>query len=110
MDYNNTPKTIHENYGPNGELISRIDVIDNRKKPIKKEKNYLIVKKPLLVIGCSLLTAIGIVLIAALVLSFWQRAALYKESCHKRSCLNELNMKCLNGTCLCTTDQYYSKK
>lgn len=68
------------------------------------------IRKPWCVIGSLSLLAIAIILIAALVLNFWKRPALYNESCFRRSCLSELNMKCINNTCVCTSDQYYCGK
>ena len=50
-------------------------------------------------------------LIAALVaVYFAPRAGLYQESCATRSCLKILNLKCINGTCLCDSDYVYIDK
>jgi hypothetical protein len=101
------PTTVHENYDSIGRLFSRIDVADKTKE---STKNRLLVPKHWCYLSILGLVAISIILAASLILNFWKRPALHNESCERRSCLKELNMKCINNTCVCTADQYYSNK
>jgi hypothetical protein len=105
--YKCSPKTVHENYDYFGRIVSRIDVIDKTKE---STKNKSLVTKHWCYLSILGLIAISIILAASLILNFWKRPALYNESCVRRSCLTELNMKCINKTCVCTADQYYSNK
>jgi hypothetical protein len=100
---NCSPKTVHENYDYLGRIVSRIDVIDKTKESTKKKS---LVAKHWCYLSILGLIAISIILAASLILNFWKRPALYNESCERRSCLTELNMKCINTTCMCTADQY----
>ena len=52
-----------------------------------------------------------LLLIAALAgVYFAPRKALFQESCAIRSCLNSLNLKCINNTCTCLGGYIYTNK
>jgi hypothetical protein len=99
------PKIFMLNYRENGELKSVLQYND-RFEVTKHRKNC----------PCWLLTMFGyilfsilIILAAALYASFAPRSAFYSENCTTRSCLKGLNLTCINGTCLCKSNQYYLK-
>lgn len=102
----NEPILVQENYRENGELKSIYQYID--KDP---RKTCLIPRWAVFLsssIGCCILLA----LIAALaVVYFWWRPSLHQESClNGRNCIKGLDLKCINGTCLCDTGYFYSNK
>lgn len=52
-----------------------------------------------------------VVFIASLFLVTWRRPGLYLEDCIHRSCESGFNLKCINSTCRCpSNDFYYLKK
>ena len=102
-----SPIIIMINYRKNGELKSIYQYIDHR-EPQKRLRNKF-VPFWLLVMLCYLIFAILIILAASLYVKFSKRPGLYNESCASRSCLKQLNLKCINGTCLCPSTQYYMK-
>ena len=93
------------NYRENGELKSVLQYID-RTEETKNSK-----KCPfwLLTMFGYLFVALLIILAASFYVRFAPRPAFYNESCATRSCLKGLNMKCINGTCVCQSNQYYLK-
>ena len=48
-------------------------------------------------------------LAAILIVVYAQMPGLYMESCKGRSCTSGLNLKCVNNTCVCTSNEFYSK-
>jgi hypothetical protein len=63
------------------------------------------------VLGVLVGIVIATILISAIaIVYFAPRPGLYQESCEKRSCLKELNLKCLDGLCQCADDYYYEYK
>jgi hypothetical protein len=100
---------LKENFSNDGELVSRFDLID---KPVDKiGKNRVLVSKHWMVLGSLGLVSIGIIFVAALTVVYnAPKPGYFNESCSSRSCLSSLNLKCINKTCLCTSEQYYTKK
>jgi hypothetical protein len=110
MIYGSTSRTLHDNYGADGQLRSQINVIDKTKAPLVNSSQVL-VPVHWVILGLAGLTAIAIILTAAItVVVLAPRPGFYNESCSNRSCLSALNLKCINKTCLCTSDQYYTNK
>ena len=99
------PKIILLNYRINGELKSIVQYIDHS-EDTKYRKNCPFWFP---VMFCYLFAAILILLGAALYARFSPRPGFYNENCTTRSCLKGFNMKCINGTCLCQSNQYYLK-
>lgn len=57
------------------------------------------------------LMLLSLILVAALVIVYYApRPSNYLESCDKKSCNKDLNMKCINSICCCTNDQYFTNK
>ena len=98
------PIVVQENFRENGELKSVLQYVDDNST--KKSKFYLL---PfwLLVVSSILLLALLILFISAVTLAASKRSGLYKENCIRRSCMKGLNLKCINQTCSCLTNQYY---
>jgi hypothetical protein len=102
-------KVLQENFHKDGKLRSRFDLIDREVETVRK--NQVVIGKHWLVLGALALSAIALIFAAALIVVYYaERPANYFESCASRSCLSSLNMKCINKTCVCTSDQYYTKK
>ena len=101
------PKIVFRNFDDTGKLRSIIQYIDKNKEENLSKSTML----PFWCIGtfCYLCSAILIILGASLYLVLTGRSGLYGESCVNRSCLKVLNMKCINGTCSCLSNQYYMK-
>lgn len=59
--------------------------------------------------GIIILTAIFIIFTTSIgVVSLAPRPGLFNEDCRARSCTKGLHMKCINNTCKCQFNQYYS--
>jgi hypothetical protein len=100
------PIVILENYRPDGELKSVLQYV----KPDKDKKKCLIPRWAL-VLSISGFLFISLILLAALFgVYFAPRQAMYQESCESRSCVKDLNLKCINKTCLCETGYIYIGK
>ena len=101
-----TPIVFFKSYAANGELKSIIQY-----KNLDKENKKCLIPRWVLVLSISWCLFISLILIAALAaVYFAQRPALYKESCVSRSCVKDLNLKCINKTCLCETGYIYIDK
>jgi hypothetical protein len=101
------PIIIFRSFDKKGELKSIIQYIDrNNEKNIKKKR---LVPIWCLCLSSYLCLALLIILAAAIYVAFSGRSSLYGESCVKRSCIKELNMKCMNNSCSCLSTQYYMK-
>ena len=95
------------NYRKNGKLKSIYQYIDHNESNKRLRSKYLPFWQ--FVMLCNFILAILIILAASLYVAFSKRPGLYNESCVSRSCLTQLNLKCINGTCLCPSTQYYMK-
>ena len=74
-------------------------------------KSYIEIPKWHLFIYILTFAALFTILAAAIAVVYnAPPPALYKESCDKRSCQKSLNMKCINGSCQCTSEQYFTNK
>lgn len=61
-------------------------------------------------IGLIFALLIGLLIAAIMIVLKAKRPAMYLESCDKRSCMKELETRCVDGICQCTDDQYFSNK
>jgi hypothetical protein len=99
--------TFLENYRANGELRSVLkliyyDDVDNKK---------CFIRRGLLILSMIGFCIIGIILIALIAaVCFASRKALYQENCATRSCVSNLNLKCINNTCNCDSGYLYIDK
>lgn len=103
----NVPLTLVENCNANGEVKTKVEVIQ------KEENNRCMSKIPRWVVALAISGAcfILLALLAALfAVYFAPRAALYQENCEKRSCVKDFGLKCINKTCLCDTGYVYINK
>jgi hypothetical protein len=67
--------------------------------------------KWMLVLGILFLFSITIIFLAALITVMGAKnAAVYGESCSDRSCTKNLNLKCIDKICNCSSNEYYSNK
>jgi hypothetical protein len=99
------PFIVQEKFKKNGELKSVLQYIDDNST--KKSKKFYSLPIWHLVMFSILLFAILILFISGVNLASSKQPGLYKENCIRRSCLNGLNLKCINQTCSCLTNQYY---
>ena len=98
---------VHANYSDDGELQSVIKAF--KKKP--DLTGHFLVPKWLLVLGVLMATSILITLMASIfVVVLAPRPGLINESCAQRSCLKDLNLKCINKTCQCSAGYFYTNK
>ena len=106
IEQKSEPILVQENYRENGELKSIFQYYD------KDPKKVCLVPRWAMVLSSALFTFILIGLIAALaVVYFGRRPSLYGEICvNGRNCIKGLDLKCLNGVCLCDAGYYYSNK
>jgi hypothetical protein len=95
------------NYGPNGVLKSVTQVVEPSK--IKPGIVNVPVWGVVLAIPFFLLI-ITILIVSLQIVYFAPRPGFYLESCEKRSCLKDLNLKCINNICQCTSEYYYTNK
>jgi hypothetical protein len=101
----NKPVIFYVNFDENNKLKSIIQYIENIEKHDK-----CLVPKWLVGLGCIGSAFITILLAASLLLFFSPKHSLYQESCEKKSCFKDLNLKCINKTCLCETGYIYIDK
>ena len=99
------PIVYYKNYDENGELKSVVQYID---KDLKHDE--CLVPKWLIGLWCIGCLFVSILLAASLILFFSPRKAFYQENCEKRACLKDLNLKCINKTCLCESGYIYIDK
>jgi hypothetical protein len=99
------PVICYIKYDKNNNLKSIIQYIEKDEKHDK----YLL---PKWLIGLSAIGSvfIAIFLGASLALFFSPRHSLYQESCEGKSCVKDLNLRCINKTCLCETGYIYIDK
>jgi hypothetical protein len=91
-----------------GELSTRTIIRKQNLTALRNRVNIPTWKVVLILLTFLLLATL---LIAALVIvTNAKRPANYQESCDKRSCNKDLDMVCIDGTCQCTADQYFTNK
>jgi hypothetical protein len=74
-------------------------------------KGKIRIPKWLAVIGLLLLVYVMIIFGSSFILLAIQtRDAAYQESCVKARCHAKLNLKCIEGTCKCNPDEFYTDK
>jgi hypothetical protein len=107
LEEKSEPIIYQINHRQNGNLKSIYQYIDRNRGP---KKGIVYIPFWLCMMFCYLFLAILIFISAAIYISaFSKRPGLYTESCTDRSCANGLALKCINGTCLCTSNAYYVK-
>jgi hypothetical protein len=100
-------KIIYKNFGPDGVLRSIVQLSEK----VKKKDNKVLVPKWIVVMFSTFCLLITTILILALVLVYFApRPGFHLESCETRSCLKDLNLKCINLTCQCAPGYYYTNK
>ena len=101
----NEPVIHYKRYDKNNKLKSIIQYIEKDEKHDK-----CLVPKWLIGLSAIGTIFISILLAASLILFFSPRHSLYKESCEKKTCVKDLELKCINKTCLCETGYIYIDK
>lgn len=97
--------TVHSTNGPHG-LRSVFKVTYD---VLSVDKRCVLPNWSIVMIGLGL-TMVAIVLSASLYLTYGsQQPGTYGESCVGRSCVKHLGLKCLNGICTCSFNQYYAR-
>ena len=105
-EMSNFKELIFEKEHYDGYLISRILIWKNIIKPAKSGADIPIWGIVVTSLGY---TALITILIASYVIVYTApRPSQYLESCYKKSCVNGLNLKCINNTCQCKEHQYYN--
>ena len=100
----NDPNVVSCTYDSRGRLQTVIQYVIP-----KPSQSQPMVPIWVVVLTALAMTSIAIILGASILLVFSKRAGLFNESCTGRSCMNGLNMKCINGHCQCSSDDYYQK-
>ena len=99
------PMVILENYKEDGELKSVLQYKDDSKK------RFILIPKWVVVLACAIAIFLFFTLIVSLiVVSSAKPPATFQQSCEGRSCMKNLNLKCLNNTCQCDTGYFYISK
>ena len=96
-----------------GPIKKRMDYVDNN--PLTKLKEagrmYAIVPKWVVGVAGIVFGLIVTIFIATIVVVYnAPRPSLHAETCDRRSCVPELNLKCINNSCTCSENQYFAKK
>lgn len=98
---------IHESENFNGIIHTKLMIL-KQKKPLI---NGVRVPRWAIVIGFLILGLLLCILGASIYLSFFGKPpAPYGENCKGRSCFPNINLKCINNTCQCLKNEYFSNK
>lgn len=93
--------------GEDGNIKRIIQFGPNAQEILTKFNGYYVPKWAIVMIGLGL-TEIAIVFSAGIYVFIGSKLpGVYNESCLGRSCTKGLNLKCINGQCLCEMDNYY---
>jgi hypothetical protein len=89
-------------------------VIQTKLRIVRKEKpliNGVKLQRWNLVIYILVISLLSAILGASIHLGFFSKPpASYGENCQGRSCFSNINLKCINNTCQCLKNEYYSDK
>jgi hypothetical protein len=95
------------NYDRNGTVKSIYQYVDPTKK---KDNGVFLIKDWKIVLALVYLIATIMILLAAVVLAYnLPKASGYNQNCAHGSCVKGLNLSCINSTCQCASNKYYSK-
>lgn len=92
---------LYEEYFNDKEILYKIEIY----KTYNKQGFYVSFWKFVLLL--LVIIFLAIVLIASLFLLTWRRPGLFSEDCTRRSCAHGFDLKCINSTCQCPSDDYY---
>ena len=92
---------------PNGDIKSIWQYLNNSDENADRKKISL----PIWLLVILLYGLLGVLIFfsSSIYLTASKRPAFLNESCTGRSCLSQLNMKCINKKCSCLPTQYYLK-
>lgn len=109
MAKSNVETNVHKlNYHKNGRLKSVWQY--SKETNNYNKRDYFYIPEWMIFMVSLFLLAILIVLLAGFIIFYTApRNAFYGEDCSRRSCVKGLNMKCINKTCSCFSNQYYNR-
>ena len=105
-----TTKLVYENYRNDGRVRSKVTTVEyDPLKDVGKCDKF--VPRWLVIVSLIGFSLVAFIFVTTIVMTLTiPRPSLYSESCDRRSCLNDLNLSCINKTCLCLESQFYSNK
>ena len=103
-------KIIQQNFKKDGQLKSVYTVTRNDSGQENLSNKSVKIPKLSFYIAAAVSIIILMLLIGVTIVYSAPRPGLYKESCDKKSCLADHNLKCMNKTCKCEDNYFYTTK